>query len=36
LQDGATALHYAASKGHEGVVEALLQAACNADIQEKV
>jgi hypothetical protein len=36
LQDGVTALHYAASKGHGGVVEALLKAACSKDIQEKV
>jgi hypothetical protein len=36
LQDGLTALHVAAMKGHGGVVEALLKAACNTDIQTKV
>ena len=36
LQDGRTALHYAASKGHGDVVEALLKAACNTDIQDTV
>jgi ankyrin repeat protein len=36
LQDGFTALHLAAHRGHGDVVEALLKAACNTDIQEKV
>jgi ankyrin repeat protein len=36
LQKARTALHYAAVQGHGGVVEALLKAACNTDIQEKV
>jgi hypothetical protein len=36
LQAGGTALHEAAFKGHEGVVEALLKAACNTDIQDQV
>jgi ankyrin repeat protein len=36
LQDGYTALHYAALKGHGGMVEALLKAACSTDIQDKV
>jgi hypothetical protein len=36
LQHGATALHVAALKGHGGVAEALLKAACNKDIQTKV
>jgi ankyrin repeat protein len=31
-----TALHLAAQEGHGGVVEALLKAACNTDIQDKV
>jgi hypothetical protein len=29
-------LHYAASGGHGGVVEALLKAACNKNSQDKV
>jgi hypothetical protein len=36
LQDGRTALHYAASQGHGGVAEALMKAACKKDIQTKV
>jgi ankyrin repeat protein len=36
LQSGYTAVNWAASKGHGGVVEALLKAACNTDIQDKV
>jgi ankyrin repeat protein len=36
LQDGRTALHWATVQGHEGVVEVLLKAACNKDIQDKV
>jgi hypothetical protein len=36
LQNGLTALHAAASEGHGGVVEALLKAACNKDIQDEV
>jgi hypothetical protein len=36
LQDGFTALLWAAQEGHGGVVEALMKAACNADIQDKV
>jgi ankyrin repeat protein len=36
VQDGGTALHWAALQGHGGMVEALLKAACNTDIQEKV
>jgi ankyrin repeat protein len=36
LQDGLTALHWAALKGHGGVAEALLKAACNKDIQTLV
>jgi ankyrin repeat protein len=36
LQDGVTALHWAALKGHGAVVEALLKAACSTDIQDKV
>jgi ankyrin repeat protein len=35
LQDGRTALHLAASEGHGDVVEALLKAACNKDMQTK-
>ncbi len=34
-QDGWTALHWAAEKGHVGVSEALLKAGCNAHIQNK-
>jgi hypothetical protein len=36
LQDGLTALHAAAIKGHGGVAQALLEAACNTDFQDKV
>jgi ankyrin repeat protein len=36
LQDGVTALHMAADRGHGGVVEALLKAVCNKDIQDEV
>jgi hypothetical protein len=36
LQNGYTALHYAAGAGHGGVAEALLKAACNTDIQDTV
>jgi ankyrin repeat protein len=36
LQKARTALHHAALKGHGDVVEALLKAACNTDIQDKV
>jgi ankyrin repeat protein len=36
VQDGWTALHEAAYGGHGDVVEALLKAGCNTDIQEKV
>jgi len=36
LQHGWTALHVAASKEHGDVVEALLKAACNTDIQDEV
>jgi ankyrin repeat protein len=31
-----TALHLAAFKGHGDVVEALLKAACNTDVQDEV
>ena len=36
LQKARTALHLAASRGHGDVVEALLKAACNTDIQNEV
>jgi ankyrin repeat protein len=36
LQDGFTALHVAVVQGHRGMAEALLKAACNKDIQDKV
>jgi ankyrin repeat protein len=36
LQKARTALHYAAMQGHGDVVEALLKAACNTDIQDTV
>jgi ankyrin repeat protein len=36
LQNGGTALLWAAIKGHGDVVEALLKAACNKDMQTTV
>jgi ankyrin repeat protein len=36
LQKARTALHVAVSKGQGDVVEALLKAACNTDIQDEV
>jgi ankyrin repeat protein len=36
LQDGVTALHWAALMGHGDVVEALLKAGCNTDMQTTV
>jgi ankyrin repeat protein len=36
MQEGWTALHWAANGGHGDVVESLLKAACNTDIQDKV
>jgi ankyrin repeat protein len=35
-EDGRTALHHAVSKGHKGVVEALLKSGCNTEIQDTV
>ena len=36
LQDGRTALYYAAWKGHSEIVRILLEANAGIDIQEKV
>jgi len=35
-QDGSTALHLAASKGHENVVELLLEAKAEPDLTDNV
>jgi hypothetical protein len=35
-QDGRTALHEAARRGHGGVAEALLKAGCNKNMQDTV